>query len=83
MIGNEADPWKVTATLKDGPAGATLEGSKTVPIVRGFANFTDLFLSLEGSGYQLEFSVTYPEGLSIPSVDSIIFSVGPRPLGVK
>ena len=83
VIGNEADPWKVTATLKAGPTGATLEGSKTVPIVGGFANFTDMFLSLEGSGYQLEFTVTYPEGLTIPSVESIIFSVGPRPLGVK
>ena len=83
VIGNEADPWKVTAILKTGPTGATLEGSKTVPIVGGFANFTDMFLSLEGSGYQLEFTVTYPEGLTIPSVESIIFSVGPRPLGVK
>ena len=44
VIGNEADPWKVTATLKAGPAGATLEGSKTVPIVGGFAKTTSHFL---------------------------------------
>lgn len=82
-IGSEADPWKVTATLKTGPEGATVAGQMTVPIINGYANFTDLTLSHEGSGYQLTFAVTYPEGLTIPAVDSIIFEVGPRPLGIR
>ena len=82
VIGSDADPWRVTATLKAGPDNATAEGSLTVPVIGGFANFTDLFLSNEGSGYQLTFEVTYPTEVSIPSVDSIIFEVGPRPLGI-
>ena len=82
-VGNDADPWLVTASLIAGPEGSTVEGVKTVPVKNGFANFTELVLSTEGTDYQLSFTVTYPEGLTIPSVDSIIFEVGPRPLGVK
>merc|ERR1719348_363509 len=82
-VGSDADPWLVTATLIAGPENSTVEGVKTVPVKDGFANFTELVLSTEGSDYQLSFTVTYPEGLTIPSVDSIIFEVGPRPLGVK
>jgi len=82
-IGSDADPWLVTATLIAGPENSTVEGVKTVPVKNGFANFTELVLSTEGTDYQLSFTVTYPEGLTIPSVDSIIFEVGPRPLGVK
>ena len=83
IIGSDADPWRVTATLAAGPQNATVTGTMTVPVVGGFANFSALTLSHEGSGYQLTFSVTYPTGLTIPSVDSIIFDVGPRPLGIK
>ena len=82
-IGSEADPWRVTARLKAGPENATVDGDMTVPIINGFANFTGLVLSHEGSGYQLSFVVSYPADLTIPEVDSIIFDVGPRPLGVR
>ena len=44
---------------------------------------TSLHLSLEGEGYELEFSISYPADLTIPPVATIPFSVGPRPLGVK
>jgi len=82
VVGNDADPWRVTATLKSGPAGATAEGTKTVPIIGGFANFSSLFFSHEGDNYLLTFAITYPD-VTIASVDSIPFSVGPRPLGVR
>ena len=82
-IGSDADPWLVTATLIAGPENSTVEGVRTVSVKNGFANFTELVFSTEGSDYQLSFTVTYPEGLTIPAVDSIIFEVGPRPLGVK
>merc|ERR1719186_1067902 len=81
-VGNDADPWRVTAILKGGPAGATAEGTLTVSLIGGFANFSSLFLSHEGKDYQLTFSITYPD-VSIPSVDSITFDVAPRPLGVN
>jgi len=82
VVGNDADPWRVTATLKSGPAGATAEGTKTVPIIGGFANFSSLFFSHEGDNYLLTFAITYPD-VTIAAVDSIPFSVGPRPLGVR
>jgi len=82
VVGNDADPWRVTANLKAGPAGATSQGTLTVPITGGFANFTNLFMSNEGTAYQLTFSLTYPD-VDIASVDSITFNVGPRPLGVR
>merc|ERR1712106_693471 len=65
-----------------GPAGATAEGTLTVSLIDGFANFSSLFLSHEGKNYQLTFSLTYPD-VDIASVDSITFDVAPRPLGVK
>ena len=83
LVGDVADPWRVKATLKAGPDGATAQGSLTVDVIGGFANFSQLLLSDEGSGYQLTFSLEYPTTLTIPEVDSILFDVGPRPLGVK
>ena len=71
------------AELKAGPTGATALGELEVPIVDGFANFSSLHLSHKGEGYQLTFSIVYPSDLSIAPIDSIIFSVADRPLGVK
>ena len=83
LVGNAADPWRIKATLKAGPENATASGSVTANVVDGLANFTELLLSHEGSGYQLTFSLEYPADLTIPDVDSIVFDVGPRPLGVR
>ena len=83
LVGDVADPWRVKATLKAGPENSTAAGSLTVDVIGGFANFSQLLLSHEGTGYQLTFSLEYPQGLNISEVDSIIFDVGPRPLGVK
>jgi len=82
-VGNAADPWKIRASLKKGPSGAEALGELDVPIIDGFANFTGLYLSLEGTGYQLEFKILYPYDLTLPPVESIEFDMGPRPLGVK
>jgi len=83
-IGNVADPWKVTATLvtDTGPTGATLNGTLDAPIIDGYANFTNLLFSHEGEGYIVSFAITFPSGLTIPNVQSIPVSVGPRPLGI-
>ena len=83
LVGNTADPWRVKATLKAGPENATTAGSVTANVIDGLANFTELLLSHEGSGYQLTFSLEYPSNLDIAEVDSITFNVGPRPLGVR
>lgn len=59
-LGFEGDPWKITAALTAGPAGAVLEGCTTVPYVEGAATFTDLAVNMPGEGYKLGFSVTHP-----------------------
>ena len=82
-VGNSADPWKIKATKIAGPTDATVLGEVVVPIVDGFANFTSLHLSHMGEGYQLQFSLDFPQGLTLAPIDSIIFSVAARPLGVK
>lgn len=82
-VGNEADPWRVTATLVTGPEGATIQGTLEVPIIKGFANFDNLLFSQEGEGYVISFAITYPDTVNIDAVESISVSVGPRPLGVK
>jgi hypothetical protein len=80
-VGNETHPWKVSVQLKGDPEGVTLEGVTEMPIIEGFANFTNIKISPEGKNYQLTFSVTEPD-VSIPSVDSEIFDVSSR-LAVK
>lgn len=82
-VGNAADPWKVKAAMTAGPVGATILGDLEIPIIGGFANFTTLHLSQMGEGYQLEFSIVFPNDLTIAPVSSILFNVGPRPLGAK
>ena len=82
VVGGPGDPWIVTASLIDGPTGATLEGGTTAPFVEGFANFTDLAFSKEGSGYRVRFELTYPDNLNIPAVDSRVFETRRRPLGI-
>ena len=80
-VGNETHPWMVSVQLKGDPEGVTLEGVTEVPIIEGFANFTNIKISPEGTNYQLTFAVTDPD-VSIPSVDSEIFDVSSR-LAVK
>lgn len=82
-IGDDTNVWKVTATIKEGPPGATIEGMTSVAVIGGFANFTNITLSPEGT-YVLSFILTDPEGdVDIPPVESDIFNVGPRQLIVK
>lgn len=53
---------------------AELTGTKNVSFVDGWANFTDIGISHEGSGYILEFTVSYP--------DEVVFTVDSSPLVV-
>jgi len=80
-LGDPSDPWMCTVTLKAG--AGTLGGNTTVPFIKGIAEFSDLFVSKMGSGYIMEFEVTYPAGTGLPAVEGIPFDVGPRPLGLR
>ncbi|XP_068231984.1 uncharacterized protein [Palaemon carinicauda] len=60
-LGHSSNPWQVTANLTSGPSNGGLLGTKTVPYVNGSAVFSDLAVSQAGNGYEISFSVTYPE----------------------
>lgn len=53
---------------------AELTGTTNVSFVNGWANFTDIGISHEGSGYILEFTVSYPS--------EVVFTVDSSPLVV-
>ena len=61
LLRSTNDPWKVTATLVKGAgsnANAVLQGETVRPFINGWANFTDLAISLAGSGYKIRFTVS-------------------------
>lgn len=46
-----SNPWKVTVKMVGGDnTKADLMGTKTVVVINGWANFTDLSITLPGSG---------------------------------
>jgi len=84
-IGDEENVWKVTTTIKEGPPGATIEGMTSVAVVGGFANFTNITLSPEGT-FILSFILTDPEdevSFIVTPVDTEPFNVRPPPLTIK
>ena len=83
VLGDSADPWLCTATIASGPAGAKLVGNTTVPFIDGIAQFGEMVIDTAGDDFILEFSVTYPSDASLPTIQSMPFSVGPRPLGLR
>ena len=77
-------PWEITASLSTNPAGAQLLGTTTVEVVKGYAEFPDIYVDKTGEGYEIEFAVTSPavsavtplNGTSIPKVNT-------RPVSIK
>jgi hypothetical protein len=79
-LGTIVNPWVITATLRNnGGHSGQLLGRKTASFDNGWANFTDLAISHMGSGYIIDFAVTYPVSASF-SFSSSSISVGPRAL---
>ena len=60
-MGSKLAPWVVTATLvpptSGGDPDARLMGETSVPFIKGYANFTDLAISHNGTGYQIRYQV--------------------------
>ena len=74
--------WNCEVSLLSGPGGI-LVGTKAVNLVNGSATFPNLYITEAGSGYVLQFEVTYPTTATIPTLITSSFTVGARPLGVK
>lgn len=81
-LGHSSDPWLVTATLAVRSAGSTaqLVGNVTLPFEEGWANFTNLAITKQGSGYELEFAITHPQDSSVSFARSTAFPITPRQL---
>ncbi|KAK3107254.1 hypothetical protein FSP39_010348 [Pinctada imbricata] len=82
VLGAAAAPWEVRVTLRSGSGSnpaATLVGNTTVTFVDGYANFTDLGISHAGSGYILDFEITYPTE-AIFNRSSSALTIQQRPL---
>jgi len=69
-LGTEADPWIVEAVLSGGDSNARLVGTTRVSSANGTFNFTDLSISLAGTGYMIAFTIVHPSNLTIPPVSS-------------
>ena len=65
-LGTKLAPWKVTASLIKGTGdpNARLIGNTTVQFVNGTANFSNLAISHNGTGYEILYKVTYPTSVS-------------------
>ena len=62
LLRSTDNPWQITVTLEGGTSTsgkpAKLQGKTTIPFINGWANFTDLAISLAGTGYKLRFTVS-------------------------
>jgi len=81
VLGDDSDPWMVTVSVLSGP-GAVM-GNTTVAFVGGIATFDDIFVDTMGSGYVFEFTLSYPTTADIAAIQSNMFAVGGRPLGLR
>ena len=71
--------WSVTASLRNGTGDpeAKLEGNLTIPIVDGWANFTDLSISHNATNYVMDFKVSKPSSAKF-NASSEVFEVKER-----
>ena len=85
MLGIAEFPWQLTVSVRNGsghPANV-LSGDLMVDCKDGWFNFTDLAFSHMGSGYILDFNVTYPPEAVNFTLSSEAFDVPGRPLKVE
>ena len=69
-VGTKLAPWKVTASLVPGfgDSNARLNGNTTVEFVNGTANFSNLAISHNGTGYKISYKITYPTTVSFEAI---------------
>lgn len=82
VLGASIAPWEVSVSLKAGSGSnslAQLTGTTNATFANGWANFSDIGISHEGSGYVLEFTIAYPTEV-IFKVESGPITIIQRPL---
>ncbi|XP_023780003.1 fibrocystin [Cyanistes caeruleus] len=80
-LGPPAEPWVVSAHLKDS-SEAVLKGLTQVQVIEGCASFSNLAVSSSGTNWRLVFTVTSPPGTKF-TVLSQPFSTFPVPMGAR
>eukprot|EP00088_Acartia_fossae_P014166 TRINITY_DN17558_c0_g1_i1.p1 TRINITY_DN17558_c0_g1~~TRINITY_DN17558_c0_g1_i1.p1 ORF type:complete len:632 (-),score=102.60 TRINITY_DN17558_c0_g1_i1:124-2019(-) len=80
-LGTENDPWIVSAALSAG--SGSLINNVTCSFKNGYCEFEDLAIDTMGSGFTIDFEITYPTTASLGVATSDAFAVGGRPLNVK
>ncbi|XP_033758069.1 fibrocystin-L-like [Pecten maximus] len=61
-LGSVGDPWRIAAYLISGAdRSVKLQGTTSVDVVGGWANFSDLALSHYGEDFTIHFNKTYPD----------------------
>jgi len=79
-LGDPTDPWQCTVSVQSGPGGSVM-GTTTVSFIDGIATFDDIHIDQSGTGYILQFDISYPS-TSIVGAMSETFDVAGRPLGL-
>ncbi|XP_053794338.1 fibrocystin [Vidua chalybeata] len=80
-LGPPAEPWVVSAHLKDS-SEAVLKGLTQVQVIDGCASFSNLAVSMSGTNWRLVFTVTSPPGVKF-TVLSQPFSTFPVPMRAR
>ncbi|XP_014113099.1 PREDICTED: fibrocystin [Pseudopodoces humilis] len=80
-LGPPAEPWVVSAHLKDS-SEAVLKGLTQVQVIEGCASFSNLAVSSSGTNWRLVFTVTSPPGTKF-TVLSQPFATFPVPMRAR
>lgn len=77
--------WTCKVSIVSDHQSNLLVGTSQVEFVNGTgtAEFSNLRITEAGSGYILQFEVTYPTNANIAPVNTTMFDVGGRPLGIR
>ena len=83
-LGTSEYPWQLTASIRAGTGhpNAQLNGTLQINSTNGWFNFTDLTVSHMGTGYILDFNVTFPSQAENFTLASTSFNVDGRPVAI-
>lgn len=84
-LGTAEYPWQLTVSLRAGTGNpnAMLNGTLEVNVTDGWFNFTDLLITHMGTGYILDFNVTYPPEAENFTLASDPFDLDGRPIKIN
>lgn len=84
-LGTAEYPWQLTVSLRAGTGhpDASLNGTLEVNVTDGWFNFTDLLITHMGTGYILDFNVTYPPEAENFTLATDPFDLDGRPVKIN